>query len=165
MFGSAAAVFAGLLIITGFAKVRRPLDTSRALAALGLPQRQETGLALGFVEVIVGASVLVTMGRAPLIAQGLLYLAFIGWLGFAMLKKAPISSCGCLGTPDTPPYPGHLTVDAIAAASSFATAFSAGPVRPSQPLGLLAFGTVVIVGTFLAWAVIGDGARLYGSRQ
>lgn len=163
MFDVAAAIFAVLLVATGLVKVRRPEPTSRAVADLGLPYRPALGRFLGVVEVVTGTTALVVGGPLAWGAQALLYLAFTAWVGAALRSGSPIASCGCLGTPDTPPYWGHLAVDLVAVVASTGAAIAgtgspfAGGVGEALATSLLAG-----VGAFLAWAVIGEAARVAG---
>jgi uncharacterized membrane protein YphA (DoxX/SURF4 family) len=164
VFAPAAAVFSGLLVVTGLAKLRRPDDTSRAIARLGLPNHPSVGLALGAVETLLGLAVLLTLAPQLLYAQAALYTVFVVWIAWAMRAMEPIASCGCLGTPDTPPYAGHLVVDVAGVVFSMAAALNRPPLSgPLTTAAMVGFGFVP-VGVYLAWLIIGDGARLYGAR-
>ncbi len=157
-------MFSVLLIVTGVAKVIAPVDTARAIRAMGLPIHNQVGRLLGAVEVIVGLGALVSGIGAFFLIQGILYATFLGWVLLAKLKSVPMESCGCLGTPDTPPYWGHVVVDSVALVSSLGVALS-GPTRLFEGsfTELVAILTLVGLGAALSWVVIGDGARLYGA--
>ena len=164
MLGLGAAIFACLLVTTGFAKLRRPGDTSRALAALGFPNRRWLGTLLGAIEITIGASVLLLASPIALLGQALIYTSFSAWIGFALVRKVPIASCGCLGTPDTPPYWGHLVLDISAAVASMAAALTiTGPLLQGTGAENAVAALLIGIGTYLAWLVIGDGARLKGA--
>lgn len=164
VFGPGAAVFSVLLILTGIAKLRRPGDTSRALAALGFPNHRSTGFMIGLVEIGVGGAALMTGSRVALFGQGVLYASFAVWIGVALARDLPIASCGCLGTDDTPPYWGHLTLDIAAVVLSVAAAFTvSSPLFAGTTIELVGTTLLVGVGSFLAWLVIGPGARLRGT--
>ena len=157
-------MFSVLLIATGIAKVSSPADTARAIRAMGLHKPDGAGRVVGFVEVLVGLGALLSGLAAVFLIQGVMYGVFLGWVIVAKAKSVPLESCGCLGTPDTPPYWGHIAVDAIATVSSFGMALS-GPFRlfegpPSEVTVGLA---LVVLGASLSWLIIGDGARLYGA--
>jgi len=165
VFGLTAAMFSILLVVTGVAKMRAPADTARAIRAMGLPIHDQVGRLLGGVEVIVGFGALST-GFVPfLLAQGIMYAAFLGWVLLAKMKALPMESCGCLGTPDTPPYWGHMVVDSIAVISSLGVALSGQGRRlfEGPPSEMAAGLALVVLGAALSWVVIGDGARLYGA--
>lgn len=164
MFGLTAAMFSILLIVTGVAKMRAPADTARAIRAMGVPIHNHVGRLLGVAEVSVGLGALVTGFASFLVAQGIMYSAFLGWVLLAKLKSVPMESCGCLGTPDTPPYRGHMVVDSIAVISSFGVALS-GQSRlfEGAPSQVVAGLMLVALGAALSWVTIGDGARLYGA--
>lgn len=163
MFDVAAAIFAVLLVATGLVKVRRPEPTSRAMAELGLPFRPALGRLLGLVEVATGAAALAVGGALVWGVQASLYLAFAVWVAAALRSGTPIATCGCLGSPDTPPYWGHLAIDIVAVVASAGAAIGG----TGSPLvgGLAETLTTVLVagiGAFLAWVVIGDAARVTG---
>jgi hypothetical protein len=163
VFGLAAAIFALLLIATGIAKLRSPQDTAVALSMMGFPKLNAIGWGIGAIEIAVGALVLITMNAVALAIQTLLYVGFTVWITVALLRKVPIASCGCLGTPDTPPYWGHLVVDSLAAGVSLAALLSGPAVYPEGLLGATALVLVVGLASYLCWVIIGDGARLHGA--
>lgn len=163
MLITASAIFSVLLIATGVAKVRTPHDTSIALAHVGLPNHWTIGMALGVTEIIAGLTAILTAHPFALAAQASLYVLFASWVVFALNSGAPLASCGCLGRDDTPPYWGHLVVDALGSLCSVGAAIG-------ETAGLLGAGIaartaqlgIVLIGAWLAWALLGDGARLAG---
>jgi uncharacterized membrane protein YphA (DoxX/SURF4 family) len=157
----AAAIFALLLIVTGIAKLRRPTDTARALAAMRLPIPGILTRLVAIAEVAIGVGALVVGTPILFAAQALLYALFLGWVATALAKGVPIASCGCLGRADTPPYVGHLILNAIAIFAS-AGAVLTGPVEVSGLLQLMAMTLPVLVGAALAWIVLDEGARISG---
>lgn len=164
MLGTPAAVFSLLLVVTGLAKLRRPEETGRALAAFGLPSQRLTGSVVGFVETTLGTAALLIGGATLFMAQGLLYLGFVIWVMAALRHDVPLASCGCLGRPDTPPYWGHVVLDLLAMGVSIGAALqTAGPLPITTSLETLAHIVVVTVGALLAWAVIDHGARAHGA--
>jgi hypothetical protein len=161
MFGLPAAVFSSLLVATGIAKLRRPGDTAKALAAFGVPDHLYVGLSIGAIEIGVGLAALVTSAPPALLAQALLYSAFSAWIIVALVRRLPIASCGCLGTDDTPPYWGHLAVDICAVLFSLGAVITPSTPLWTGPMLAIAGSCLTIgVGSFLAWLVIGDAARL-----
>jgi hypothetical protein len=163
VFGTTAAIFSLLLIATGAMKVVSPHDTERAIRAMGLPGPAGVGRLLGLVEIGIGATALLLGLAMVWFSQALLFAAFFGWVVAAMSRSTPIASCGCLGTPDTPPYWGHLIVNGLAIVCSIAAGVGAEKWLVGTGWGIIAGATVVAVGAFLAWVVIGDGARLHGA--
>lgn len=161
MYGTTAAIFSLLLVLTGVAKILHPRDVARAIGALGLPIWTPLGVAIGIVEVGIGAVAFFT--GVGLWAQGVLYAGFAGWIYLALRREVPLASCGCLGKDDTPPTWAHLVMNLIGVGFSLAGA-AEGPVELLGGLGSVAQIAVVAVGVFLAYIVLTDGARLVGVR-
>lgn len=165
MLGTAAAIFSTLLIATGVAKIRRPLETSRALVPLGLPYLSATGLTIGITEVAIGFTAILTSEPVLWALQGAVYSAFGLWVAVAIRRDLPIASCGCVGRDDTPPYWGHVALNLIGSFVSFGAALTAAPSLWYGPGTAIAQAAVVGAGAFLGWAIVGDGARLAGATK
>ena len=163
MFHLTAAIFSVVLLLTGLRKIQRPGDTSRALSALGLPNWTIVGVLIGIAEVTVGALALATSWDVGLLAQGVLYVLFTSWVAWALVKDAPVESCGCLGKPDTPPYLGHLILDSLAAVVSFAAIGSPSVLFEGAFWNLVAQLVLLVAGVLLAWGILDHGARLRGA--
>ena len=164
VFAVAAASFSLLLVLTGAAKVRRPHDTSRAIRSLGLPVPMQTGRLLGAVEIAIGLLALMTGAPQFLGLQALAYALFLAWVLLALLRDVPISSCGCLGRDDTPPYWGHVAINALAVVTSAGAAISADGLVFGASIGSgFALGFMIVVGAMLAWLILGDAARLHAA--
>ena len=161
MFATSAAIFSLLLVLTGAAKIARPHDVEKALLSLGLPRIPFAGTAVGVAEIAIGIAALFT--ATGLLLQGLLYLAFVGWVFVALRRDVPLASCGCLGRDDTPPSWGHLVMNTIATVVSLAAAVT-GPLALTADLEGITRVVLVGVGVFLAYIVLTDGARLSGVR-
>jgi hypothetical protein len=58
MLAPSAAIFSLLLILTGAAKMARPHDVEKALAALGAPRLAFAGVLIGVLEASVGIAAL-----------------------------------------------------------------------------------------------------------
>lgn len=162
MFATSAAIFSLLLVVTGVAKIGRPRDVARAITAMGVPVPWWAGFVIGAVEVAIGIGALAH--PAGLWAQGIIYLAFAAWVAAALRLDAPLASCGCLGRDDTPPSGGHLALNILAAVLSLA-AVTSGPIVLISGLGAVAQALVVVVGLYLSYIVLTDGARLGGARN
>ena len=124
---AAAGPFAAacaLLVFAGASKLRRPVGTSPAAAALGLPASPAAVRALGTVEAGVAAAGLVFGGwAAAAVAAVYAALAFAAWRLFV---SAPGTACGCLGVSDAPVSAVHIWVN-LAAAVAAVLAIAAGP--------------------------------------
>jgi hypothetical protein len=132
---------------------------------MGLQVKDNAARLLGLAEITIGVSVLVTRSAPAYISQGAMYLSFLVWIVVALRQEVPVASCGCLGTPDTPPHWGHIVVNVVAVASSVGAGLEvAGGQGNPDSTGFL--GVVVsLLGAALAWMVIGEGARLAGLRN
>lgn len=153
----AAAV---LVALAGWLKVQRPAETAQALRTQGLPSAPVLVRLLGVVELVVAGLALAgtTVGAITLTA---LYAGFTGFVLLALLRGRPLSSCGCFGSPDTPPSWWHVGVtssSAVCAGAVAALGTSAGLpalATASWGAGLAAVaGTVLVLG--LAYAVLAE---------
>jgi hypothetical protein len=169
--GGPAAACALLLAFGGATKVRRPGDTVRALRALRLPASSLAVRLGALAEVAIGLAVVLAGGRLPALLMALSYSAFTGFVVIAMVRGGAVSSCGCFGTPDTPPTVTHVLVTMAAAVIGAASV--ADPVRPvleglrHQPLAGVPF--VVLTGcavwfAYMALAVLPKTAAWSGGR-
>lgn len=155
----AGQIFSALLIVTGAAKLVRPVDTERALKALGTPFPGALTYGVAVTEVLVGSIVLVAPSGPMLALQAALYGAFLLWVLAALRSDVPIASCGCLGRDDTPPYWGHVGVNLGAVAASSLGAATAAQQPDFDVPGTIAAALVVAAGAVTAWFILGDGAR------
>ncbi len=105
---------AALLVGAGGAKLWRPDDTARALRAAGLPAHRRLVRLGALAELIVAVASVVAPGPLTGALVAAVYAAFTAFVGTALLRGWPISSCGCFGRPDTRPGLPHLTLDAAA---------------------------------------------------
>lgn len=119
-----------LLLIAGIQKIFDPTSTSGALRAAGLPSRRILVRTLGGVEVVVVAAWLVSGGRLPALAAALLYAGFAWFVVNALVRKLPISSCGCLGSTETPPTVIHVVMNTFAVAMLLSAV-----IFPISPMG------------------------------
>ncbi len=144
-----------LLLVAGVAKLRRPDGTARALRAQHLPASRALVRLLGTGEVALAAAALAGLpGTAWAVAAA--YAAFTAFVVLALVRDAPLSSCGCFGEPDLPPTRTHVAVTAALAAASAATALGgdatglAGAAGSGAPAALVAAGLVAL----LAWLAL-----------
>ncbi len=149
---------AALLAAAGVAKLWRPDDTARALLVAGLPAHRRLVRAGALAETAVGVAAIALPGplTGSLVAAS--YAAFTLFVGVALARGWPLSSCGCFGRPDARPGYPHLLLDAGAAvAAAWWAAAAPGRIGPlfvhgpwhGAPLALVA---VVIAGlAYLVW--------------
>ena len=170
--GGPVGACALLLALGGATKVWRPDNTVRALRTLRVPAGSVSVRVLALAEMALGLAVVVLGGPLPALLMAVSYLGFTGFVVLAMVRKAPLSSCGCFGTPDTPPTVTHILVT-LAAAGVSAVAV-ARPVDPllaglgSQPLAGVPF--VVLTGccvwlAYTALAVLPRTTSYIGRRD
>ena len=114
--GPILAVAAGVLVVSGFAKARRPGPAAEAVAAVGLPGGVLAVRGLAAAEILVGLACLIAPGRAAAAALAVLYLALAGFVFAAWRLPEPPASCGCMGSDsDPPPHPLHAAIDVVLA--------------------------------------------------
>lgn len=156
-------VFGGLLVVTGAAKLRRPTDTANAIRQLGVPFSLQLTYVLAVIEVGVGSLVLLIRDPLAIAAQAVLFAVFLGWVGWSMRSGTALASCGCLGRDDTPPYWGHIVVNALGLLFSAVVYLSGMTMTyPAELLGRVAAVVIMGIGVATAWVVLDDGARLHG---
>ena len=111
-----------LLAVAGAMKVYRPKYTVGALTAAGLPANTTLVRLLGLAEIGVGIAAIWTGASLWAVATGIFYLGFALFVIYALRSGIPIASCGCFGSPDTPPNVGHVVLDLTATAVALAVA-------------------------------------------
>jgi hypothetical protein len=151
------AAMAALLAVGGAMKVRQPANTVKALKAAGLPA-SEAAVRLGAAaELVIGVGTLVIEGPVFPALLALSYAAFTGFVAYALSKHTPLDTCGCFGTPDTPPTGLHLLITASAAgvgAAAAVTDTSVADVIADQPWAGIPFAVVSLLIAYLAYLVI-----------
>lgn len=121
------AIAAVLLVVGGAAKAVRPHDTAVALRGAGLPVKDPVVRLGGAAEVALGLVALADVDSVVAFLVAASYGAFFAFVTVALIRRLPISSCGCLGRFETPPTPVHLGVDLGALLAAFAVAFDPSP--------------------------------------
>lgn len=119
-----------LLLIAGAQKIVDPSTTSGALRAAGLPGSPLLVRLLGLLEVAAGVVFLVWGGALAPVVAAILYAGFAWFVINALARKLPISSCGCLGSTETPPTMVHVFMNVSAV-----VVLVAGAIVPVGPLG------------------------------
>jgi hypothetical protein len=124
------AIAAVLLVVAGALKVVHPDDTALALRGVGLPANRAVVRLGGLVEGALGLMALVTVGALIAAMVAASYALFCGFVGIALVKHAPIATCGCFGKVDAPPSLVHLglSLGAVVAAIGMAADTTLSPV-------------------------------------
>jgi hypothetical protein len=156
-----APVIAGavLLVVAGIGKIRRPTPTVGALKSVDVRVGDRAVRLLGVTEVALGITAIAIGGAIPTALVGISYLGFTGFLVVALRRGGAVSSCGCLGKPETPPTHTHAVVTAAIAVTALVAAMRGG-VDTGQLSGsgadltLLAFTALVTWLIYLAFAVL-----------
>ena len=153
-FLASSLVLAG----AGLAKLRRPDDTARALHIAGLPSHRRLVRIGAGAELLLGGAALAFPGPVTGALVAAAYAAFSVFVALALVKRWPLSSCGCFGRPDTRPGLQHLALDLGGTAAGMIWAAGSpgrlGPLLNASPWhgGPLGLVTVVIAGlAYLVW--------------
>lgn len=112
-----------LLVVAGVMKLRRPAFTAGALSAVGLPGSDTLVRLLGVTEIVVGVAAAASGARLWALAVAVFYMAFALFVAHALRRRTPIATCGCFGSPDTPPTVGHLVLNLGSAAAALVVAW------------------------------------------
>jgi hypothetical protein len=148
-------VAAALLGLGGASKAVGPSDTARALGTLGLPSSRALVRAGGIAELVIAVGALVFGNRVFAVLVGLSYLGFLVFVVLALVRHAPLSSCGCFGKAETPPSAIHVVVDALVVLVAAVVVVDPGVGLPDvladQPLLGGPFLLLAAVGVYLAF--------------
>lgn len=106
---------AAVLAVSGAHKLVEPAGAAAAMRAAGVPAALARGRVVGGAELVIGAAVLAFGAPVAVVALGLLYAAFGGFL-LVLRRRDAEAPCGCFGTSDAPPGWIHLLLDLGAAA-------------------------------------------------
>jgi len=138
---------AALLLAGGVAKLVRPENVARALQAADLPLGRIGIRVLAATEVVIALGAVMIGGWLPATLVALSYALFAGFVGTALARGWTLSSCGCFGTPDSPPTAVHVVIDLVLAAAAVGAAVHGG----AAPLALVrrrpGWGTGMVVGS------------------
>ena len=147
-------IAACLLGVAGFAKAMQPTSTAGALAAMHLPHRTWMVRLGGLGEAVLVCAALATGATVLAMLVAVSYVGFAVFVVVALVRGAPISSCGCLGKVDTPPHPVHVVLDLLAAGAALGFAIQGGvsifDVFADQPGFGVPFALLVVVGVAAA---------------
>ena len=144
-----------VLVIAGIAKALRPDELARALR---IPPALARSVAV--VELALGLVALVRIGASlSAVAVGASYAGLTVYAWRLRAQGSVVSSCGCLGVPDTPVTRAHLLVTGAFAVAGGVVAVAGGAASIDIPL-LLASAVV----TALAVVVLTAHARVQAVR-
>lgn len=99
----------------GVLKAYRPASAARALSDVGLAVPPGVVRAGALAEVLVAIGALALGNRLFALLVAASYLLFAVFVGMALARDVPVSSCGCFGAGDTPPTALHLAVNTAGA--------------------------------------------------
>jgi hypothetical protein len=120
------AVACALLVFSGASKLRRPVGTQPAAAALGLPASTSAVRTLGLVEISVAVAGLAIGGPAAAgVAVVFGALALVAW---RLLARAPGTACGCLGASNAPVTGAHVVINVAAVAAAVLATAAGSPL-------------------------------------
>jgi hypothetical protein len=147
-----------LLAAGGAAKILRPSGTARALSQLGVPIGEWPVRAGAAAEVALAGWVVLWGGTAPAAGVAASYLGFAGFVTAALVRRTPLSSCGCFGEPDAPPTVTHALLNVGAGVAAVAAAVSYHPslavaVR-TQPAGGIPFVLLTGISAYLGYVAM-----------
>lgn len=155
-------IAAALLVVSGGAKLWDPAPTRGALEASGLPSGSWTAPTLGVVEIVAGLGGTVLGGGASLVV-GVIYLAFAGFVAYALMRKIPIQSCGCFGKAGTPPSWLHLGFNVLSVVAAVGVAVAPQPpidLLGDQPLWAIPYLGFVALGVWVVYLLLTELPRL-----
>jgi hypothetical protein len=141
-------VAAGLLVWGGVAKLRRPEAAVGALSAAGLEFRRQPALVrgFGFLVALVGSVCLVAPRPAFALSLSALYVAFTVFLAWLIIRRVPVSSCGCLGDREAPPSVLHIVLNVVAATAGILASVESVPPVLAAAGELPLYGFPFLVG-------------------
>jgi len=153
------AIATVLLAVGGFGKAVRPGDTARALD--GVFTRHVPSWLVrvgGALECALGVVALVTADRWTAALVAVSYLGFAAFVTVALLRQAPIATCGCFGREESPPSLLHVGIDLGAALAATVVALDPGAgivdVVGEQPLAGVPYLLLVATGVLCAYLAL-----------
>jgi hypothetical protein len=155
---------AALLVAAGAPKVARPDDALGALRSIGVRVPGAVVRGLGAAEAALGAIALLVGGRIAVALVAASYAGFTAFVLRALGTGGAVSSCGCVGRPDTPPTPAHVVVTgalavlcAVAAAGSPAGLPAMLGGEPGQAVVVITLAALI---GWLCWLALAEMPRL-----
>jgi hypothetical protein len=143
-----------LLVFSGATKVVRPAATRPAARALGLPSSAAAVFALAFAEIAFGMTGIAYGGLAALGVAAV--YALLALAVARLLRAAPTTPCGCLGSSTATASRTHVVVNAVAAAVALLAATRGSPLDSfaGGPLAAVALAVLIAVAVGLVQLVM-----------
>ena len=147
-----------LLGIAGLAKAIKPDYTARALQVAGIGTGRAMVRAGALAEVAVAVAALCTPNPITGALVAASYSGFAAFVGVALWKGWPLSTCGCFARRDSMPGVSHLVLDVGAALA--AAVWAANPPldlsaalshQPWDGWPLLSVSALVALVAFIVW--------------
>ena len=114
---------AGILVVSGVAKVRSPRPAAAALFAAGFPVADWMVRTLAVAEIALGLTAILRPTPAVAFLVAGTYVLFAVAASMFLLHPR-VRSCGCLGDRDVPPSVLHVVMNVAAAAFAAAGALT-----------------------------------------
>ena len=155
-------IAAALLIVSGGAKLIDPAPTRGALVATGLPNSDRVVYLIGAAEIATALTGTMLGGWTSL-GVAAVYLAFAGFVAYALIRRIPIQSCGCFGKADTPPTWSHLAFNVISFAAAIGVTLGGKhplDVLGDQPLWAIPYLAFVVLGVWVVYLLLTELPRL-----
>lgn len=143
-----------VLAVGGVLKVVRPLPSSSALKAVGLPSTPMLVRLLGVVEITVAVSAVIFNETLLYASAAVLYMSFAAFVLLALRRGTSLQSCGCFGKIDTPPSSYHVAVNVALAASAalmIGSSNSVGQFLLANPLDAVPTLVMATVGAYVVY--------------
>jgi Methylamine utilisation protein MauE len=159
---------AGILVVSGVAKVRSPRPAAAALFAAGVPVTGWMVRALAIAEIALGVTAILRPTPAVAFAVAGAYVVFAA--AAAMFLWSPrVRSCGCLGDRAVPPSVLHVLMNLAAAAFAAAAALTGVDSLPSSVTALGWRAALLVAGSaaiaYLAAAAVSMFPAAYGTYE
>ena len=117
--GTVELAGAMLVIFAGIAKTIDPGALANGLALSGIAVKPFLVRVGSMIEGLVGLLVLMTRWPLMGLVLGASYVGFSLFVFLALVRKLPVSSCGCFGEPDTRPTWLHVLLNLVFAGACF----------------------------------------------
>lgn len=163
------AIAALLLVAGGALKAWRPHDTALAARGIRLPASEGAVRFSGAAEASLGVAGLLVVSAPVALLVAASYASFFAFVTLALVRRLPISSCGCFGKADTPPSFVHLGVNLGACVAAVAMAIDRGispiEVVAEQLPESLVFVVLVAVGVLASFVALTVLPRVLASAK
>lgn len=160
------SVGALLLVLSGMGKLRDPRQLAQALYSLGWPHHTLVVWSLALAEVCAGAAAL-AVGGVGALGEAALFGSFAAFLGVVLLRRIPMSTCGCTGSNATPPTWAHCLLNLAVALCAGLGAVNNSPSMYRTAVDLRYTAPVYLVGVaataWLGYLLVTHAPRLFAN--